>query len=465
MRGCFLLALLSWLSLQSAQVPELSLKIDVTLVLFDAVVRNAAGEIRSDLRAEDFILEDRGVRQRISHFSQDLVPLAVALVVDRSASVVDYLPSLRSAALSALGHLKPEDQVVLFSFGECPDRLSDLTQDRARIARQIGAISGGGSTNIFGAIYSAARFLRDSVPERRKAIILISDNYPNVFHIHAADALREALSANATLYGIRTPGSNDADKYQRSRAESDPESVSRIARQTGGSVLELKSLRQVAEALDAIVRNLKSGYTLGFTPADLGATGTYHPVAITLDPGGRCSDCTLQARSGYYVGAGRHPRPEYAPTSELYDCEESLAYGVIRAMNARSADLREIPLQVTGLETVKGGGRTYRVELAIGGKQVAFQEENGRHAGRLLIAVFCRDARGRNLSEDWKRLDMALLDETYSRARESGIPYSTKLPVPEGGREVQVIVYDLGSRRMASRTLRIRSLHEKEFQP
>ena len=436
--------------------PQVQLKVDVTLVLFDAVVRGADGQIRSDLQAGDFALDDNGNRQSITHFSRDLVPLAVALVVDRSASVQDYLQSLRSAALSALGHLKPEDKVVLFSFGECPTRLSDLTQDRARIAREIGRISGGGSTNIFGAIYSAARFLRESAPDFRKAIILVSDNYPNVFHIHEDDALREALGANATLYSIRTPGSDgSAGGPRRPGREGDPESVSRIVRRTGGDVLELRSLRQVSEALDAVVLELKTGYTLGFTPSDLGAEGSHHEVSIVTQ-GDRCRGCTIQARSGYYVGVAKRTAPEIAPSSELYDCEESLAYSVVRNINARSADFREIPLKVSFAETTEGSGPRQKVIITIGGRQIVFNEVNGRHTGRVLVAVFCRDAKGQNLFEDWKRLDMALREDTYRTARESGIPYATTVPVVEKGRDLQVVVYDLGSRRIGTRILRNR---------
>jgi Ca-activated chloride channel homolog len=437
-------------------VPQVQLKVDVTLVLFDVVVRDAEGQIRAGLQAEDFVLRDNGSRQPLTHFSRDLVPLAVALVVDRSASVQDYLQSLRIAALSALGQLKPEDKVVLFSFGECPDRLSELTQDRARIAREIGRISGGGSTNIFGAIYSAARFLRESAPDFRKAIILVSDNYPNVFHIHEDDALREALGANTTLYSIQTPGSDgSAGIPRRPGQEGDPESVSRIVRRTGGKVLELRSLRQVSEALDTIVLELKTGYTLGFAPADLGAEGSYHEVSIVTQ-GNRCHDCIVQARSGYYVGVAKRSAPEIVPTSELYDCEESLAYSVVRNINARSADLREIPLKVSLSETTGSSGRQRKVIITIGGKKVVFNEANGRYTGRVLVAVFCRDAKGKNLFEDWKRLDMALREDTYQTARISGIPYSTTVPAIETGRDLQVVVYDLGSRRIGTRILRNR---------
>jgi hypothetical protein len=40
-----------------------------------------------------------------------------------------FVQELRSAALSALGHLKPEDKVALFAFSECAERLSEFTNN------------------------------------------------------------------------------------------------------------------------------------------------------------------------------------------------------------------------------------------------------------------------------------------------------------------------------------------------
>jgi len=58
------------------------------------------------------------------------------LVIDRSGSLTPFVQELRSTALSALGHLKPEDQVAFFAFSEYAERLSDFTNDRLEIGRQ-----------------------------------------------------------------------------------------------------------------------------------------------------------------------------------------------------------------------------------------------------------------------------------------------------------------------------------------
>ena len=89
---------------------------EVDLVLVEAVVRDSAGRPMKGLKQDEFFLYEEGVQQEIAHFSQDQLPLAVALVVDQSGSIKPFLRPLQYASLTALRTLKPEDQVALFVF-------------------------------------------------------------------------------------------------------------------------------------------------------------------------------------------------------------------------------------------------------------------------------------------------------------------------------------------------------------
>src|SRR6185295_3170394 len=67
--------------------PESSMdvvKVDVDLVKIDALVlqKNTA-RIVGGLKNEDFLLYEDGVKQQITHFSQDELPLSVLIAIDR----------------------------------------------------------------------------------------------------------------------------------------------------------------------------------------------------------------------------------------------------------------------------------------------------------------------------------------------------------------------------------------------
>jgi Ca-activated chloride channel family protein len=180
-----------------------SIKVDVSLVTTDVTVVGRAG---SKLQPEDFVVYDNDVAQSISYFSSDQIPLAVAIVIDRSLTVQKYMPMLQIAAVSSLRRLKPNDRVALFVFDYNVVMLNDLTEDRALIAEKIGKIKNRIGTNIYDAIYEAAKYLKKNAPQRRRAIVLISDNIKMGPSGHNAKKTREELLETATtLYNIKTP--------------------------------------------------------------------------------------------------------------------------------------------------------------------------------------------------------------------------------------------------------------------
>src|SRR5271165_3039696 len=121
-----------------------TLKVDVSMVLVEATVRDVKGRIANDLKREDFRLFEVGVEQQITYFSRDELPLAVALVVDGSGSISPVLNGLHHAAYDTLTQLKPEDQVTLYAFAAHPERLLDLTSDQKSIAERIMGIGSAG---------------------------------------------------------------------------------------------------------------------------------------------------------------------------------------------------------------------------------------------------------------------------------------------------------------------------------
>lgn len=282
-------------------------KVNVNLVTMDVTVHDRRGGLVGDLRPEDFVIYDNGVLQQVTCFSHDESPLAIALVIDRSPSIKRYLAGLHNAAQSALRLLKPGDVAALYGFSGESSQLCDFTQDFAKIAQAISSMGlYGGMTNINDAIFKAAQDLRAKTPDRRHAIILISDNYPSMgSHHNDSETLREALDAATTLYSIRTPGENLFHHFltipiRRPPNFSSTRSVEKYARETGGEVWRVGAQGKLSNALGAAISSLRQGYVLGFEPSIIGVDGSYHPLSVKIREKKRCPGCKVQARSGYY---------------------------------------------------------------------------------------------------------------------------------------------------------------------
>lgn len=294
------------------------MRVNVQLVLVEAVVRGARGQLLDTLTRDDFLVFEDGVEQTIRHFSRDLLPLAVALVVDTSGSVAPYMSELRRAALDALSQLKREDQVALFVFTDVVERLVELTTDRRRIARRIQRLHGEGGTNILDALFEATHYLQLAAPERRRAIILVSDNQQTVLaRTSQSQLIRAALEAETVIYSIKTPGEPTPLTLRLPTWLGGFGSVKKITRETGGEVIDVDQVGSVSAALRAVVERLKTRYTLGYHPTNKARDGSFRAIEVRLrDPYGQPEhDYRIFAKTGYY--APRDPQPQQADSQPM----------------------------------------------------------------------------------------------------------------------------------------------------
>jgi len=279
------------------------IRVDVSLVLVEATVKDRAGRIVGDLQKEDFRLFEDGAEQAIEHFSRDQLPLAVALVVDLSGSIEPFLRPLRYATLTALRTLKDEDEVALFTFSSDVEKRVELTRDKRAVADEIEFFSAAGATNINDAVYEAARYLGRAAPAARRVIVLVSDNVPTAGGVRAREVAEAALEADAAVYGIKVPGRNPPMARAAARiARPGMVNVSKLAEETGGEVFDIEKEGSLFLAFQTLIERLKTRYTLGFYPAKQARSG-FRALEVRLASarGSRGKDYTVLAKRGYYA--------------------------------------------------------------------------------------------------------------------------------------------------------------------
>jgi VWFA-related protein len=292
-----------------------TLSVDVNLIQVDAMVRDRAGKPMSNLRQGDFRVFEDGVEQRIQFFSRDQLPLAVALVIDRSGSVAPLMPQVQSAAYQALQLLKAGDEVALFTFAGSVELLEELTPNRQRVANRIGRITAGGGTAIVDAVAEALRYLDTAAPDRRGAVILISDNVDGRNNVPVNHAIELALETEAVIYSVKvgqgTPGlfgipGLPGIPSPRLPGLGGDDPVPALTKETGGEIFDATGTASIGTALTMAVDRLKLRYTLSYASQTAGDAraekGGYHRIEVRLvDRFGRPdADYTVHSRSGYY---------------------------------------------------------------------------------------------------------------------------------------------------------------------
>ena len=289
-----------------------TLKVDVSMVLVEATVRDDRGRIANDLKREDFRVLEDGVEQQIIYFSRDELPLAVALVVDGSSSISPVLRELHHAAYDTLSQLKPEDQVALYAFAAHPERLVDLTTDRKSIADSIMGIGSAGGTNIADALHEAIDYLGQEARDRRHAVIMISDNQPTAKgEFNGDDVIRLALETQTIVYSVRFGGDRLEGAVDEPGWIPGARWVNKIMLETGGEIIDMAAVGSAQKAMAAVIARLKQRYTLGYQSSNTRRDRAFRVIDVRL------SDLALDSKHPYRIFArhGYYPALESAPSS------------------------------------------------------------------------------------------------------------------------------------------------------
>lgn len=289
---------------QGQSQDQSTLRVSVNLVLLDATVKTKDGRIMADLKKDDFEIREDGVAQKMEIFGRDELPLEVALVLDLSDSIGPFMGPLREAATTALGALKPEDQVALFTFATEAELRVPFTTDKSKIAEQFGTFKVGGATNINDGIFVAAKYLLGAPPKGRRVIILISDDVgTDAGGQGTHDIVTETIASDAVLYNLKIPGYNPASTLFYAAMVPGLVNIRKVMEQTGGEIFDVKSVGNLDTEFRALIQRIKTRYTLGYYTQANGATGKPHKLDVRLKSsfGKKGHDYVILAKSGYYV--------------------------------------------------------------------------------------------------------------------------------------------------------------------
>jgi Ca-activated chloride channel family protein len=246
-----------------------------------AAVTDDKGEPVRHLTAADFEILEDGKPQTVSTFVAGDFPLTVAVGLDRSFSVAgERLAAMKRAAVAFLDALRPEDEVMLLEIGSTVD----IVKDRAAVRSQIEKTDAFGTTALHDAILAALDAVDAS--RGRRALVLMSDGNDRYSRANAADVLTRARAANVIVYPIA---------FGRDR----PELFAELAALTGGRSFNTRDSRELLRILQAIARELRFQYLLGYAPSRplVAGANEWRSIEIKLKkPGLR-----VQGRDGYLV--------------------------------------------------------------------------------------------------------------------------------------------------------------------
>ena len=279
---------------QERQKSDETLRIRVDLVNVLFTVTEGSGRMVPDLKREDFVVEEDGRPQEVSHFSREVtLPLTLAILIDTSPSVESVLEMEKQTATEFLhAVLRKQDLALVMNFDRSVSLLQDFTSDIRLLSKAIRSVSIGGGTSVHDAVFLASdeKLKRET---GRKAIILISDGGDTTSKLKIKEAIEAAQRADAIIYAISNRGGGSLFG-----GGGDDGTLKRYAEATGGRAFFPSKPQDFRKAFDAIQEELRSQYLISYTSSNALKDGGYRSIKIGT-PNQR--NLKIRAKKGYYA--------------------------------------------------------------------------------------------------------------------------------------------------------------------
>lgn len=274
-------------------------RVGVDLVSLNITVTDGERRFVTDLDQAHFEVFEDGAKQDVTFFSKTQLPIALALLLDTSASMEERLRTAQEAAVGFARRLRPQDVAEVIDFDSKVEIVQAFSNDGKVLETAIRNTTAGGSTSLYNALYISLKELkkvqaRAADEIRRQAVIVLSDGEDTSSLLGYEEVLDLAKRSETVIYaiGLRSP------RQETGKGFREAEFVLRtLSQETGGRAFFPDQAAQLPAIYDQISEELASQYTIGYTSNNQRRDGRWRRIVVRLDRQG----LTARTKQGYYA--------------------------------------------------------------------------------------------------------------------------------------------------------------------
>jgi VWFA-related protein len=275
----------------AAQTPRI-FHAETDLVVLHATVKNARGELVTNLSQDAFTVYDNGKPQRIEVFRREDIPVSLGLLIDNSGSMRLLRAKVEAAALACVRASHPEDEAFVLNFGDKPQLDVPLTSDVRKLEAGITRVDSIGGTAMRDAIEVATEYLVASAQRERKVLLVITDGKDNASVASLAQIRKHAQQREVTIYAIGLLNDEPHATSGSVRHE-----LNELTESTGGAAYYPATLEGVDAVAVEVAREIRNQYTIAFSRTDQ-LDGSYRKLRLVVRGEG---PLVVRTRAGYWA--------------------------------------------------------------------------------------------------------------------------------------------------------------------
>lgn len=302
----------------------------VDLINVTATVSDRDGRFVAGLTKGDFAIYEDDVRQEITHFSAERVPVSLGIALDTSGSMVGEKMKAAQGAIDRFLYelLDPADEIFIYRFSDFPILVQEWTTDRDRLSRALRRVRPRGGTAMYDAVADAMP-MAQAGRHKKQALVIISDGNDTSSETSVRDLRQLIRESEVLVYAIgidsrgrtitsqrsrpRLPipfpvpgipgGGRRLPRFPPTRGGGGPTTDERVNQSalreltddSGGRTEIIRSARDLEPATAGVADELSRQYYLGY-PSASEKDGRWHTIRVEISGG---VDYVVRARRGY----------------------------------------------------------------------------------------------------------------------------------------------------------------------
>jgi VWFA-related protein len=312
---------------QGKQKPEIHFNPATRMVTLKLLVQDPNGYFIPNIRRDNFVVYENGVRQQIVSVEIEHAAVSLGLLMEfggrtQALNRLLGLEVVRAGhqLLDVLGH---EDKIAIWKYGDKVDRLADFSQGREvldQLFQNLGSPEFS-ETNLYDALIYVLEQMKPV--KSRKGLILISSGVDTFSKAKYEDALKAAQDSDTPIYVISLAPQLrrlvEMDESKGPLAHIDwsriDKQLQEIARASGGRAYSPETTIDLSATYDDIMENLRVRYVITYRSSndlDLNSRRTVRvelvdprtggPLKI-VDESGRTIHASIIAQDSYIPSA------------------------------------------------------------------------------------------------------------------------------------------------------------------
>jgi VWFA-related protein len=277
--------------------------VEIEVINLTVSVTDSRSRYVTDLKNDDFAVFEDGIKQDLSIFRHEDIPISLVLVLDTSASMDEKLGQAQQAAVRFVKTLRPQDNAQVMQFNDRTTVLQEFTAEHAKLDDAIRRTEASGPTALHNALYVALKDLNKQKKAgelRRRAIILLSDGEDTASLVNDEQVLELARKTEIAIYAISLRPSRVPERNRQQFSQA-VHLLTALSRETGGQVYFPNSLSELDTVYDRIAEELRTQYSIGYVSSNKRRDGKWRRIVVRTP---EREDVQVRHKIGYYAPRG-----------------------------------------------------------------------------------------------------------------------------------------------------------------